>query len=97
VEITVDLAANEDHTPPTNDVGDRDIKYVYILEYKDAGTVDEGAAANDWISVGGDASYALGNLLRVTGAAWGGDNPHVTEANVKSLDTANQTSRIGGV
>lgn len=89
VQITVDLAANEDRTPPTNDTNDRKITYVYIIEYKSDGTVNESAGANDWVSVGDEASFAPSNLLRVTGASWGGNNPHVTETKVRGVDTAN--------
>ena len=45
--------------------------------------------AADWISVGGEALFAPLNVLELVESRWGGHNPQVTEANVRSLDLAN--------
>ncbi|HUU82442.1 MAG TPA: hypothetical protein VM243_02955 [Phycisphaerae bacterium] len=88
VKITTSLFANRDHAPPTTDTADRELEYVYIIEYSTSGTADTGAA-KDFIRVGLEASFAPSNLLHVVDAAWGGDNGQVTEANVRADDSAN--------
>ena len=88
VKITNELFANEDLEPVSNGGGDRELDYVYIVEYTAGGAVDT-TGTKDFISVAGEASFAPSNLLHVTAAAWGGANPHVTLANVKADDGAN--------
>ena len=39
--------------------------------------------------MGGEALFAPLNVLELVESRWGGHNPHVTEANVRSLDLAN--------
>ena len=64
--------------------------YEYALSYGLDGEVDEsGGAACDWIAAGGDAMFAPMNLMEVAESRWQGQNPLVTEANVRSLDLAN--------
>ncbi len=89
VRIENDVDANQDHTPPTDDTDDRSMTYTYIVEYQSNGEVSQSSSENDWISVAGHANFAPSNMLRVTDANWGGNNPHVTEGNVRSIDTAN--------
>jgi hypothetical protein len=89
ISIRASIAANQDHTPPTDDSADRTVQYAYQLTYNATGVVDDVGGVQDWISVGGDASYAPYNLLAVTNAGWDAVNPHVTESNVRGLDIAN--------
>ncbi len=92
VEITqgATVFANDGHEPPTNDTLNHKLTYVYIIEYDSDGSVNESSETNDWISVGGAASFALENLVRVMGvSSWGGYNPYVTETKVRGVDNAN--------
>ena len=60
------------------------------------GRVDEtNPYASNWIRVAGDAMFAPLNVLEVVESRWGGHNPHVTEANVRSLDLANGGGYLG--
>ena len=76
---------------------DRVVNYVYNLVYGLDGRVDEtNPAAADWISVSGEALFAPLNVLQLVESHWGGHNPQVTEANVRSIDLANGgTRRVG--
>jgi hypothetical protein len=91
VNISVTVTANQDHTPPTDDVKDRTADYVYIISYTAGGAVDTGGAAKkDWISVGGGATYAPNSLKSLTTPDWSNaDYPQVTEKNVRAGDSAN--------
>jgi len=88
VKIAITVYANGDHTPPTDDVIDRVISYVYIIEYS-GGVVNESSGSQDWISVGGAAKYTPKWLSYITGVHWGGKNPFVTESKVRQVDNAN--------
>ncbi|MGB2985450.1 MAG: hypothetical protein WBE26_06160, partial [Phycisphaerae bacterium] len=88
VKITNALLANDDHTPPTDDTDDRQVEYVYIVQYAPSGLLDE-SGPSDFVSVAGDAAFALENLVRVTAATWGGENPNITESGVRADDAAN--------
>ncbi len=69
---------------------DRVVNYEYNLVYGLDGKVDEtNPMAADWISVGGEAQFAPLNVLELVESRWGGHNPQVTEANVRSIDLAN--------
>src|SRR5262249_46333897 len=64
--------------------------YEYSLVYGLDGRVDEtNPYAADWIRVAGEAMFAPLNVLELAESRWAGHNPHVTEANVRSLDQAN--------
>lgn len=91
VKITNLVTSNDDHVPPTDDAGTRDSEYVYIITYSGSGiaTVVAGPGT-DWISVGGDASFAPEILARVLTPSWAANNPHVIEANVRADDAGNQ-------
>ena len=90
VKITVELHANSGSMLNGQDDKDRVINYEYSLVYGLDGKVDEtNPAAADWISVGGEALFAPLNVLELVESQWGGHNPLVTEANVRSLDLAN--------
>ena len=88
VKVTNLVTANDDHTPPTDDMGTRDPEYVYVITYGTDGRPGPGTA-NDWISVGGDASFAPAILAVVDAPLWLANNPHVTEANVRADDAGN--------
>ncbi len=90
VRLKVELHANSGSMLNGQDNQDRVVNYEYILVYGLDGRVDEtNTSADDWISVGGEALFAPLNLLEVLDSRWSGHNPHVTEANVRSLDMAN--------
>lgn len=89
VEVSIIIKANKDEYP-SDGIEDRVVTYVYVVEYKDDGSVDETSTANDWRSVGGDAAYALSTLVRVAAGSWtAGGNPEVKLSNVQALDTSN--------
>jgi len=84
------MTANDDHTPPTDDLSTRDPVYVYKITYDSSGEPSTApAATTDWISVGGDASFAPAILAVVDAPLWAANNPHVTEANVRADDSGN--------
>ncbi len=90
VKLAVEVHANSGSSLNGQDDNDRVINYEYSLVYGLDGRVDESnPQAADWISVGGEALYAPLNVLELVESRWGGHNPHVTEANVRSLDLAN--------
>ena len=70
---------------------DRVVYYEYSLVYGLDGRVDEtNPYAADWIAGrAAMAQFAPLNVLELAESRWGGHNPHVTEANVRSLDLAN--------
>ena len=88
VKITNLVTANDDHAPPTGDLDTRDPQYVYIISY-DAGGLPDAARPKDWISVGGDASFAPWGIAVIVAPSWLANNPNVTEANVRADDGAN--------
>jgi hypothetical protein len=90
----VELEANSGSSLNGQDAGARVNRYEYVLIYGRDGSVDESAGwQSDWISAGGDAIFAPLNLMEVAESRWQGHNPMVTEANVRSLDTANGGGR----
>jgi hypothetical protein len=90
VRIDLELHGNAGSMLNGQDNHDRVVNYQYSLVYGLDGRVDESNPyAADWISVGGEAQFAPLNVLQVVESQWGGHNPHVTEANVRSLDLAN--------
>lgn len=90
VKIELELHANSGSMLNGQDNHDRVVNYQYTLVYGLDGRVDEtNPYAADWISVGGEAQFAPLNILQVVESRWGGHNPHVNEANVRSLDLAN--------
>jgi hypothetical protein len=90
VRIVLELHANSGSMLNGQDDKDRVVYYEYTLVYGLDGRVDEtNPYASDWIRVAGDAMFAPLNVLEVVESRWGGHNPHVTEANVRSLDLAN--------
>ena len=91
---SLELHANSGSMLNGQDDKDRVINYEYSLVYGLDGQVDEtNPYAADWISVGGEAMFAPLNVLELVESRWGGHNPHVTEANVRSLDLANGGGR----
>jgi hypothetical protein len=97
VRIDLELHANSGSMLNGQDDHDRVVKYAYNLVYGMDGRVDESNPyAADWISVGGEAQFAPLNVLEVAESRWGGHNPHVTEANVRSLDLANGGGSLYG-
>lgn len=90
VQITNLVTANDDHEPPTDDLGTRDVEYVYIISYSSNGNVRTAPAARkDWVSVGGEASWAPEILGAVNIPRWDADNDQVTETNVRNDDANN--------
>lgn len=90
VKITNLVTANDDYTPPTDDLATRDPEYVYIITYSTNGEATVVTRpGTDWISVGGEASFAPAILRVVNTPVWVADNPHVIEANVRADDSAN--------
>lgn len=90
VRLEIELFANSGSNLNEGDPKPRTNTYEYTLVYNLAGDVDETAAALcDWRSVGGEAMFAPLNVMEVIVSRWGGHNPQVTEANVRSLDLAN--------
>jgi len=90
VRIVLELHANSGSMLNGQDDKDRVIYYEYSLVYGLDGRVDEtNPYAADWIRVAGDGMFAPLNVLEVVESRWAGHNPHVTEANVRSLDLAN--------
>jgi hypothetical protein len=86
----VELHANSGCTLNGQDAKDRVVNYEYSLVYGLDGRVDEtNPSSADWIAVGGEAQFAPLNILELVETHWAGHNPHVTEANVRSLDLAN--------
>jgi hypothetical protein len=100
VRIDLELHGNTGSMLNGQEDHDRVINYQYSLVYGLDGRVDEtNPYAADWIAVGGDALFAPLNILELVESRWGGHNPHVTEANVRSIDLANGgglTGRFGG-
>ncbi len=96
VRIDLELHANSGSMLNGQDDHDRVVNYAYKLVYGLDGKVDEtNPYTADWISVGGEAQFAPLNVLEVAESHWGGHNPYVTEANVRSLDLANGGGRLG--
>jgi hypothetical protein len=96
VQIDLELHANSGSMLNGQDDGDRIVNYAYTLVYGLDGRVDEANPhQSDWISVGGEAQFAPLNILEVVESRWGGHNPNVTEANVRSIDLANGGGRLG--
>jgi hypothetical protein len=90
VKISLELHANSGSMLNGQDDKDRVVNYVYSLVYGLDGRVDEtNPYAADWISVGGEAQFAPLNVLELVESQWGGHNPQVTLANVRSIDLAN--------
>ena len=89
LRVTMKIYANSDTTPPTDGADDREITYVYKVLYSGGSATN--SPLNDWISVGDDGHYAPESLWAVSapGGGWGGQNPFVTEANVRLLDGGN--------
>jgi hypothetical protein len=96
MRIVLELHANSGSMLNGQDDQDRVVNYEYTLVYGLDGGVDESNPhAADWISVGGEAMFAPLNILELVESHWGGHNPHVTEANVRSLDLANGGGSLG--
>lgn len=90
MHIQMEVHANTGSMLNGNDDHDRVVKYEYSLVYGLDGRVDESNPATaDWIAVGGEALYAPLNVLEVVESHWAGHNPVVTEANLRSIDLAN--------
>jgi hypothetical protein len=88
--LKVTLEANSGSSLNGQDTKPRLNTYEYILVYGLDGNVDlNNPMGCDWISVGGEAMFAPLNILQVASTRWSGHNPFVTEANVRSLDSAN--------
>ena len=95
VRIDLELHANSGSMLNGQENNDRVITYAYTLVYGMDGRVDEtNPQATDWISVGGEAMFAPLNVLEVVETRWGGHNPQVNEANVRSIDLANGGSAL---
>ena len=96
VRIVLELHGNAGSMLNGQEDKDRVVNYEYSLVYGPDGRVDESnPSAADWISVSGEAMYAPLNVLELLESRWGGHNPYVTEANVRSLDLANGGSATG--
>ena len=90
VRLEVEILANSGSNLNNEDPKPRSVKYEYILVYGLDGKVDlANANACDWISVGGEAQFAPLNILEVVQTRWAGHNPMITEANIRSIDSAN--------
>ncbi len=97
VRIDLELHGNSGCMLNGQESGDRVVNYSYKLVYGMDGRVDEtNPYAADWISVGGEAQFAPLNVLEIAETHWGGHNPYVTEANVRSIDLANGGGRYFG-
>jgi hypothetical protein len=88
IKIEDDIKANSDRSIPTNNVTDREFKYVYIVEYGSNGNINI-TGMRDWISVSGAVGYAPQVIGRVKSCNWTTLNPHVNKTRVKELDDAN--------
>ena len=76
---------------------DRVVYYEYSLVYGMDGRVDETNPVRGRLDLGGGRGpFAPLNVLQVVESRWGGHNPQVTEANVRSIDMANGGSAIAG-
>ncbi len=96
VRLEIELVANSGSNLNKSDDKPRINTYEYTLIYGLNGAVDETQpGSSDWISCGGEAIFAPLNLMDVTASRWGGHNPSVTEANVRSLDAANGGAAFG--
>jgi hypothetical protein len=90
VKISLELHGNSGSMLNGQEDKDRVVNYEYSLVYGLDGRVDEtNPYAADWISVGGEAQFAPLNVLELVESQWGGHNPQVTLANVRSIDLAN--------
>jgi hypothetical protein len=90
VKISLELHGNSGSMLNGQEDKDRVVNYEYSLVYGLDGRVDEtNPYATDWISVGGEAQFAPLNVLELVESQWGGHNPQVTLANVRSIDLAN--------
>jgi len=91
VRINNVVWANDDHTPPTNDLTTRTPEYAYVITYGANGIPDgtSPGVTTDWISVGGEADFAPAWLAVISRASWAANNPNVSEANVRADDSAN--------
>ena len=96
VRVVVELHANSGSMLNGQEDNDRVVFYEYSLVYGGDGRVDESDPnATDWIGVAGEAMFAPLNVMQVLDSRWAGHNPHVTEANVRTLDLANGGSAYG--
>lgn len=90
VRVELELVANTGSNLNDSDNKPRVNTYEYVVVYGLNGTVDESQPQLcDWIRVGGQAMFAPLNVMEVTASRWQGHNPHISEANVRSLDLAN--------
>lgn len=90
LKIANNVSANGDILPPSTDGRRRQVIYKYIITYQQDGSPDTAAAAaKDWISVEGEASWAPKFLSKVGAPSWNANNPLVTQANVRADDAAN--------
>jgi len=102
VKITNTIYANDDRPlpPPDPDISDRIVIYQYVVTYL-AGVLDlSPEGQNDWISVSGQAVYALKSLRHLYAPKWEActwqpptsscaRNPHVTLGRVAADDERN--------
>ncbi len=96
MRIVLEVHANSGSMLNGQEDHDRVVNYEYSLVYGMDGRVDESNPnVADWISVGGEAMFAPLNVLELVQSQWGGHNPNVTEANVRSLDMANGGGSLG--
>ncbi|GAC1449143.1 MAG: hypothetical protein NVSMB9_32860 [Isosphaeraceae bacterium] len=90
VKVEVELTANSGSSLNARDDSPRVVRFVYALVYGFDGIVDESQASLcDWIGLGGEALYCPLNLLEILEPRWQGDNPSITESNLRALDLAN--------
>ncbi len=90
IRLVVEIEANTGANLNNQDPKPRKVVYEYTVVYDLNGEIDESKSyKSDWIAVRGDAMYAPLNVLEVTSTRWQGHNPHVTESNIRSIDTAN--------
>jgi hypothetical protein len=97
VRIDLELHANSGSMLNGAEDNDRVVNYAYNLSYGLDGKVDEtNPSAADWISVAGEAQFAPLNVMEIVQSRWGGHNPQVTEARVRSIDLANGGPSFAG-
>jgi len=84
VEVTTLITANTDGPAMPPDTAKREDTYVYVLEYKNDGTIDGSSEKQNWKSCTGFAPQCLGTV-NPNDLNWQGSHCGITKANVDGL------------
>ncbi len=84
IEVTTGITSNTDTPAMPPDTGKREDTYVYVLEYKNDGTIDGTSADQNWKSCTGFAPSCLGTV-KAHELNWQGSHCGITKANVDGL------------